>query len=85
MFTFVKYQSGYQAYVAGDGNYGVESVVTFDYDEFCEAYPTVFNKLDEMNDSTRCEFIQAILEENEEWLQEICDDYGWTIQEALGK
>lgn len=74
MAVNLKFNDGYLAYVAGDGNYGVGTVVTFDYDDFADVYPEVFDKLDEMSDSSRVEFILTILNQDEEYLRELGEE-----------
>jgi hypothetical protein len=75
MSVKLKHNTGYQAYVAGDGNYGVDSVITFDYDDFADFYPNVFDLLDNFSDSCRWEFIQAIFDEDEEALVQLCEEH----------
>lgn len=70
----MKYDYDYQAFVSGDGSYGVDTVVTFNYDEFHERYPNVWSNLDEVHDSTRIELIMATLEQDEEAIRDLCDE-----------
>lgn len=70
----MKYEYNYHAFVSGDGSYGVDSIVTFDYDEFHERYPNAWSCLDEVHDSTRIELIIACLDQDEETIRELCEE-----------
>lgn len=79
----MKYEYGYQAYVAGDGNYGVDTVVTFDYDLFHAQYPKAWDILDNIHDSERTEFIIAVLDQDEEELARMASDYEFRLADVL--
>lgn len=73
--TPMKYTHDFVAFVAGDGSYGVEELVTFDYQEFSERYPKAWEALDGVTDSWRVELIIAVLTEDEETLRSLAEDY----------
>lgn len=73
--TPMKYNVDFVAYVAGDGSFGVDDVVTFDYQEFSERYPKAWAALDNVTDSWRVELILAVLNEDEEALRSLAEDY----------
>lgn len=79
----IKYEYAYQAYVAGDGNYGVDSVITFDYDYFHDEYPKAWAILDDIHDSSRVDFIVAVLDQDEEMLNELAQDYEFKLTDVL--
>jgi len=79
----IKYEYAYQAYVSGDGNYGVDSVVTFDYDYFHDEYPKAWEILDSIHDSSRVDFIVAVLDQDEETLNELAQDYEFKMTDVL--
>jgi hypothetical protein len=70
----VRYDYNYKAYIAGDGNYGVDAVITFDYEEFENNYPGAWSALDSVHDSTRIELVMAILDQDEETIRELCEE-----------
>ena len=67
----MKYEYGYKAYVADDGNFGVDSIATFDYELFIDRYPKVWDIVDRLNDYARFDFIIAVLDQYEEELSRI--------------
>lgn len=75
----MKYEFGYKAYVAEDGNYGVESIITFDYELFIDKYPKAWALLDDIHESSRVDFIVAVLDEDEEMLVEFTNDYEFDL------
>ena len=79
----MKYDYDFKAYVADDGNYGVDSVLTFDYEDLVETYPGVWEMLDNIHDSQRAEFILAVLNQDEELLREFADDYELPLEKLL--
>ena len=79
----IKYEYNYQAYVAGDGNYGVDSVITFDYDYFHDQYPKAWEILDTIHDSSRVDFILAVLDQDEEELIRMAEDYEFKLADVL--
>lgn len=79
----IKYEYAYQAYVSGDGNYGVDSVVTFDYDYFHAEYPKAWAILDDIHDSSRVDFIVAVLDQDEEELTRLAEDYEFNLAHVL--
>ena len=80
----IKYEyNGYKAYIAGDGNYGVESVITFDFDDLNANYPKVWEILDEIHDSERMDFIVAVLDQDETVLRELAESYEFRITDVL--
>jgi hypothetical protein len=79
----IKYEYGYQAYVSGDGNYGVDSVITFDYDYFHEEFPKVWAILDEIHDSSRFDFILAVLDQDEDTLTELAEENDFRLSDVL--
>lgn len=85
MNPLIPYTIGYVAYVSGDGNYGVDSTVTFDYDAFEERYPEVFQMLDSLSDSMRFDFIVAILDQDGEVLNEFADELEIDVKLLLDK
>ncbi len=74
MSTLIRYDYDYKAYVAADGNYGVDSIITFDYDEFHERHPMAWERLDEVHDSTRIELLIATLDQDEDTIRELCEE-----------
>ena len=70
----IRYQYEFVAYVSGDGNYGVDSVITFDYSEFDSRYPNAWSALDEVHDSTRIELIEATLDQDEQTIRDLCEE-----------
>jgi hypothetical protein len=83
MTTLIPYTISYQAYIAGDGNYGVDSIVTFDYDAFEARYPEVFDLLDDFGDSSRFEFLVAVLDQDEEMLRDFAEEYEIPLKKLL--
>ena len=79
----IKYEYNYQAYVAGDGNYGVDTVITFDYDDLHAKYPKAWEILDEIHDSARVEFLMAVLDEDKEALLELANEYDFKLSDVL--
>lgn len=79
----IKYEYGYKAYVADDGNYGVESVVTFDFDIFLDQYPKAWEILDTVSDYSRFEFIVAVLDQDEEELTRMAEEYDFNLTDVL--
>lgn len=75
----MKYEYGYKAYVCGDGNYGVESVITFDYDYFHDKFPKAWELVDHIHELSRVDFIVAVLDEDEETLAEFANDYEFDL------
>jgi hypothetical protein len=73
------------AYVADDGNYGVGTVITFDYAEFHRRYPNAWELVDQMSDYYRNEFILAILDQNEDELKEFAQEYEFDLADVLDK
>ena len=73
------------AYVADDGNYGVCTVITFDYELFHARYPKAWELVDQMSDYYRTEFILAILDQNEDELKEFADEYEFDLADVLDK
>ena len=74
--TPIKYEHNFSAYVAGDGSFGVEEIITFDYQEFAERYPRHWEALENISDNWRVEFILAVLTEDDDTLQSLIEDYG---------
>ena len=79
----IKYECAYQAYVAEDGNYGVDTVVTFDFDMFYAEYPKAWEILDSIHDSSRVDFIVAVLDQDEEMLNELAESYDFDLSHVL--
>ena len=79
----MKYDYDFKAYVADDGNYGVDSVITFDFEVFNVEYPGVWEMLDSIHDSQRTEFLLAVLNQDEEALRELADDYELPLDKLL--
>lgn len=79
----IRYEIGYKAYVAEDGNYGVDTVVTFDYDYFYAEYPKAWEILDEIHDSSRVDFIVAVLDQDEDMLVQFQEDYEFRLTDVL--
>lgn len=73
------------AYVAEDGNYGVGTVITFDYSTFHAKYPKAWELVDLMSDYYRNEFILAILDQNEDELKEFAQEYEFDLADVLDK
>jgi hypothetical protein len=81
----MKYEYGYKAYVADDGNFGVDSIVTFDFELFIDRYPKVWEIVDSLNDYARFEFIIAVLDQDESELARIAEDYDFPLADVLDK
>ena len=81
----MKYEYGYKAYVADDGNFGVDSIATFDYELFIDRYPKVWDIVDRLNDYARFDFIIAVLDQDEEELARIAEDYDFPLADVLDK
>lgn len=79
----MKYEYGYKAYVADDGNFGVDSIATFDYELFIDRYPKVWDIVDRLNDYARFDFIIAVLDQDEEELARIAEDYDFPLTDVL--
>ena len=79
----IKYEYGFNAYVADDGNYGVDSIVTFDYDLFHAQYPKAWELIDQISDYARLEFIVAILDQDEETLREYAEENDFNLADIL--
>jgi hypothetical protein len=75
----MKYEYGYKAYVAEDGNYGIESIITFDTDLFHEKYPKAWALLEDIYELSRVDFIVALLDEDEETLAEFAENYEFDL------
>ena len=70
----MKYEVDFRAYVADDGNYGVDTVLTFDFAEFEQKFPKVWDRLEEIYETQRTEFLIAVMDGDEETVQAICED-----------
>ena len=81
----MKYEYGYKAYVADDGNFGVDSIATFDYELFIDRYPKVWDIVDMLNDYARFDFIIAVLDQDESELARIAEDYDFPLADVLDK
>lgn len=81
----MKYEYGYKAYVADDGNFGVDSIATFDYELFIDRYPKVWDIVDRLNDYARFDFIIAVLDQDETELARIAEDYDFPLADVLDK
>lgn len=68
----MKYELDWKAFVSADGSYGVDNILTFDYDEFFANYPHAWDALDSVSDSSRIELIVATLDEDEELIYQLC-------------
>ena len=79
----MKYTYDYVAYVADDGNYGVESVLTFDFEDFANKYNGVWEMLDEVSDRDRAEFVLAIIDQDEEALRGFAEEYELPLDKLL--
>jgi hypothetical protein len=79
----MKYEYGYKAYVADDGNFGVDSIATFDYELFIDRYPKVWDIVDRLNDYARFDFIIAVLDQDEAELARIAEDYDFPLADVL--
>jgi hypothetical protein len=79
----MKYEYGYKAYVADDGNFGVESIVTFDFDEFINKYPKAWEIVDNLNDLSRFSFVVAVLDQDEEELASMAEDWEFSLADVL--
>jgi hypothetical protein len=79
----MKYEYDFKAYVADDGNYGVDSVITFDFEEFAIQYPGVWEMLDSIHDNQRTEFLLAVINQDEESLRELADDYELPLDKLI--
>ena len=79
----MKYEYDFKAYVADDGNYGVESIIIFDYEEFISLYPGVWEMIDNVHDNQRTEFLLAVLNQDEEALRELAEDYELPLHKLL--
>ena len=79
----MKYDYDFKAYVADDGNYGVDSVITFDFELFIAQYPGVWEMIDNIHDSQRTEFLLAVLDQDEEALRELAEDYELPLEKLL--
>ena len=71
------------AYVAEDGNYGVGTVITFDYTLFHERYPKAWEILDFIGDYYRTEFILAVLDQDEETLTTMAEEHDFPLADVL--
>ena len=71
------------AYVADDSNFGVCTVITFDYEELHRRYPKAWEIVDEMSDYYRTEFILAVLDQNEDELKEFAQEYEFDLADVL--
>jgi hypothetical protein len=83
MKPLITYTFGYLAYVSGDGNYGVDSTVFFDYDTFEARYPEVWSMLDDLSDSNRFDLIVAVLDQDEELLRDFAEEYELPLKALL--
>ncbi len=81
----MKYEYGYKAYVADDGNFGVDSIATFDYELFIDRYPKVWDIVDRLSDYARFDFIIAVLDQDESELARIAEDYDFPLADVLDK
>ena len=81
----MKYEYGYKAYVADDGNFGVDSIATFDYELFIDRYPKVWDIVDRLNDYARFDFIIAVLDQDEAELARIAEDYDFPLADVLDR
>jgi hypothetical protein len=79
----MKYEYGYKAYVADDGNFGVDSIATFDFDLFIDKYPKVWEIVDSLNDYARFEFIIAVLDQDEETLTTMAEEWDFPLRDVL--
>lgn len=70
----MNYDYDFKAYVSSDGNYGVDSIITFDYTEFESRFPKAWGLLDEVHDSTRIELLVATLDRDEETIIALCEE-----------
>lgn len=77
------YTYEYMAYVAEDGNYGVDYTVTFDIDKFNALYPNAWDIIGDIHDSQKTEFILAVLGQDEETLRALAEDYDFSILDVL--
>jgi hypothetical protein len=77
MKPLIPYTFGYLAYVSGDGNYGVDSTVFFDYDTFEARYP------EDLSDSSRFDLIVAVLDQDEELLRDFAEEYELPLKALL--
>lgn len=85
--SVMKYEYDYKCYVADDGNYGVDYVLVFDHDEFYKRYPHAWDIIDDVYERSRGEFLLAVMNEDEDALQELSDSdgYEWNVNKLLGK
>jgi hypothetical protein len=79
----IRYETGYKAYVAGDGNFGVESVITFDYEDLLDKFPKAWEIVDQISDYSRFEFILAVCDEDEVVLAEFAENYDFELSDVL--
>ena len=79
----MKYEYAHQAYVADDGNYGVASVLTFDFELFIDRYPKAWEVLDNVSDYYRTEFMLAVLDQDEDTLKDFANDYEFDLADVL--
>lgn len=83
MLTPIKYEYEDRAYFAEDGNYGVDYVLTFNFEEFNQQYPDAWDIVDDIAESQRIEFILAVINQDEESLRELADDYEFDLSSVL--
>ena len=79
----IRYETGYKAYVADDGNFGVADVITFDYEDLLDKYPKAWEIVDSLNDYARFEFILAVCDEDEVVLAEFAENYDFELSDVL--
>ncbi len=79
----IKYDCAYKAYVADDGNFGVDSVITFDFEDLLDKFPKAWEIVDQMSDSSRFDFILAVCDQDEVMLTEFAENYEFELSDVL--
>lgn len=81
----IDYTFDHLAYVADDGNYGVDSVMTFDFDEFIAQYPEAWDVLDQVYERSRTELLLAIFDQDIEALKDFAEEYEFDISKVVAR
>jgi hypothetical protein len=81
----IDYKFDHLAYVADDGNYGVDSVMTFDFDEFIAQYPEAWDVLDQVYERSRTELLLAIFDQDIEALKGFAEEYEFDLEKVVAR
>lgn len=81
----IDYKFDHLAYVADDGNYGVDSVMTFDFDEFSSQYPEAWDVLEEVYERERTELLLAVFDQDIEALKRFAEEYEFDLSKVVAK